>query len=79
MFDITLPPSESNRIPVPAYREAGLFTGDYTYHRILSCTNHPEYVFSSKNPYYRSIFPVGAQSCSCPVSDLTVIGDDPNS
>lgn len=82
-YFLTLPPSESNRIPIRVYRQANLFTEDYTYHRILSCRNHPDLRWSSKNPYTRSVFPLpnGTQTlrdydeCTCPLDDAVVVND----
>jgi hypothetical protein len=82
-YVLNSPPSDTNRIPVRTYRDAGLFTEDYTYHRILSCRNHPHLRWSTKNPYTRSVFPfptnmqtlADVDECTCPLDDATVIRD----
>lgn len=59
------------------------WTDDYSYHRILTCRNHPTARYSTKNPFSRSLFvqqipdgeiertPTG--ECTCPLGDLVVI------
>ncbi len=79
-----LPPSPENPVPIREYA----FTSDYSYHTILSCKNHPDLRWSSKDPYARSIFYRGHKDdtspgllrpyepeCDCPMSDMTVVGD----
>jgi hypothetical protein len=59
------------------------WTTDFTYHRTLTCKNHPTARYSTKNPFERSLFlrklPEGdiersaTGECLCPFSDLMVI------
>lgn len=63
------------------------WTNDYSYHRNMTCINHPTARYSTKNPYFRSIFvhklPEGdiersdTGECTCHISDLAVIVEEP--
>ena len=59
---------------VPLYEYE--WTDDYSYQRTLTCVNHPDAVFGTKNPFDRSIH-VRKESesgeCNCPFSDLRVV------
>lgn len=48
---------------------------DLSFHKKLVCKNHPNNIFSTKNPWMRSIFVV-TQDCTCPISDLLVIKEE---
>lgn len=48
------------------------WTDDYSYHRTLTCKNHPQNRFSTKNPWDRTIFCLTGD-CPCPISDLMVV------
>lgn len=59
------------------------WTDDYSYHRTLTCVNHPTARYLTKNPYDRHIhcikLPEGnikrsqTGECLCPFDDLAVI------
>lgn len=61
------------------------WTDDYSFHRILTCKNHTDARYSTKNPFVRSLFvqklPDGeiertaTGECTCPVTDLVVIAE----
>lgn len=51
------------------------WTDDYSFHRWLTCVNHPKARFSTKNPWDRSVHvqnDVG-HACQCGIEDLRVI------
>ena len=48
--------------------------GDRSRKYIMRCKHHPELGYSSKNPFYSSIFPNQAETCECPFVDLEVVG-----
>lgn len=63
------------------------WTDDFSFHRDMTCINHPTARYSTKNPYVRSIFchklPEGDDfersetgECLCPKSDLAVIVEE---
>jgi hypothetical protein len=57
------------------------WTDDYSFHRKLTCKNHPTARYLTKNPYFRSIhlikLPDGeTKECTCPFDDLMVIEED---
>lgn len=61
------------------------WTDDYSFHRVLTCKNHTDARYSTKNLWSRSLFvqklPEGEMprtptgECTCPVSDLMVIAE----
>lgn len=72
-------------VPVRKYRWN---YADYTVHRTLSCANHPNLVWTSKNPFDRSVFYAGSQEdvqggtfspstpqCDCSLEDMTLVYD----
>lgn len=56
------------------------FTNDYSYHRTLTCVNHPQQRWFTKNPYDRSIFYMPSAGdpteCRCPADDLRVVVEE---
>lgn len=72
----------SNLVPM---KEFG-WTDDYSYMRILTCKNHTDAVYSTKNPYSRTVHMVKAPKvpdaerlesgeCNCAWEDMRVIVD----
>ena len=69
-------------VPIGEYE----WTDDYSFHRTLTCKNHPTAKYLTKNPFYRSIhvvkLPEGeierseTGECTCPFSDLVVVTDE---
>lgn len=65
------------------------WTDDYSYHRTLTCKNHPTARYSTKNPYDRNIhiitLPEGpverdaSGDCKCKFTDLMVIAEESDS
>lgn len=77
---MTLPVIEGyTLVPVREFE----WTDDFSYHRTLTCQNHPSARYSSKNVWQRSIFivtpPEGdiergpSGDCTCKVTDLLVM------
>lgn len=59
------------------------WTDDYSWHRTLTCVNHPTAVYYTKNPFWRHLhiirFPEDMPpytECPCPVDDLRVVCED---
>lgn len=60
-----------------------VWSDDFSYHRILTCINHQDARYSTKNPFTRSIFfqkaPEGNfprrlnGECKCAIEDLAVL------
>jgi hypothetical protein len=69
-------------VPIKDYE----WTDDYSFHRTLTCVNHTDARYLTKNPFWRSIhvvkFPEGdiprseTGECQCPMSDLAVVVKD---
>ena len=68
--------------------KAWAWSDDYSFHRVMTCVNHQNLRWSTKNPWWRSVFYVGAilpdgtdaplwsvPECKCPVSDWRVIAE----
>jgi hypothetical protein len=72
-------------IPINEFK----WTDDYSYHRTLTCKNHPTARYSTKNPYDRNIhiitLPEGpverdaSGDCKCKFTDLMVIAEESDS
>lgn len=67
------------------FAEAQVDWEDRSYHKNLTCVNHPRARWSTKNPWDRSIFmhkgmnggdAMYDEECKCPFSDLRVIGGE---
>jgi hypothetical protein len=63
-------------------KDASIDWEDRSYHKTLTCVNHPRARWSTKNPWDRSIFPHKGPSggepmfdeeCECPFGDLRVV------
>lgn len=62
------------------------WTDDYSFMRTMTCINHPTARYSTKNPYFRSLFIVklpegdiertATGECTCPISDLVVLVEE---
>lgn len=56
------------------------WTNDFSYHRTLTCINHQEMRWSTKNPFQRSIFYISQEECgaecNCPLADMRVIVEE---
>ena len=69
----------SKLIPINEYK----WTDDYSWHRTLTCVNHQDAVYYTKNFFMRSVILVKVPSgdierlstgeCACPVTDLRVV------
>lgn len=66
-------------------KDAPVDWDDFSFHKILTCVNHPRTRFTTKNPWYRSIFTdcgiSGApmyldKECKCPFNDMRYIGKE---
>lgn len=54
------------------------WTDDYSFHRTLTCKNHPTAKYFTKNPFFRSIHLIKipedmTEECKCPFEDLVVV------
>lgn len=58
-----------------AHDEGIVDWSDYSTHKTLTCINHTDLRWSTKNPWDRSIFFTdwSANECDCPFSDLRVL------
>lgn len=65
-----------------ALKDAPVDWEDRSFHKTLTCVNHPRARWSTKNPWDRSIFvdkgqnggePMFDTECSCPFSDLRMV------
>ena len=65
------PTEDTHNLLVREYK----FSDDLSYHRNLSCVNHPELRWSSKNPFMRTVFYLGefGTKCGCTFRDMTVV------
>lgn len=56
------------------------FTDDYSYHRSLTCVQHPQMRWFTKNPWARSMFYLPTAEapieCSCHFSEMRVIVEE---
>jgi len=64
------------------FKDANVDWEDRSYHKTLTCKNHPRSRWTTKNPWDRSIFPVKGvygvdmiadEECLCAFSDLRVV------
>jgi hypothetical protein len=51
------------------------WTKDFSYQRKLTCINHQECMWGTKNPFERSVhyYSLAVEECKCPDSDLRVV------
>jgi len=82
--------NNDNLVPLGEFK----WTDDYSYHRHMTCLNHTHLRWTTKNPWFRSVFYAGPvdgnkklqpagdmrePECKCPWSDLRVVVDESQS
>lgn len=66
----------TTRVTLHELADAPTDWNDFSFHKQMTCVNHPELRWTSKNPWHRSIFFVSwmiASECSCPFTDMRYV------